>query len=130
MSDTKTIIFHGTCPASSNLTLCSNRISRPFKLLSINASFALNTNRLLKLYFYASFDPSTPSDSHPLGTNVLSEHSPTPYLVGDDDRKVLSHSWLVPESGSYLKVFAVNSDTFPHAIDAQCEIEELTSKEA
>jgi hypothetical protein len=53
------------------------------------------------------------------------EYGQVDFVVGDDDAKELSNEVSISESGSYLKVYAVNNDAYDHAIDVQMTIEGL-----
>ena len=119
----KTISFSGTCTASSDLTLVSERISSPFSVVGISAHFALNTNRLLQLSFFISPDPDAPASGAPGGFDILGEYGQVSYITGDDDVKRLSNSALSQTSPSWLKVYAHNDDSYDHAVDVQITIE-------
>jgi len=92
------------------------------------ASFAPGVDRLMNLYFFVSPDKTAPTDARPNGTNILAQHGQVSYISGDDERKEFSFEALFPERGYYLKVFAVNNDTFEHTIDAQITVELLIPK--
>jgi hypothetical protein len=57
---------------------------------------------------------------------MLREHGQVDYIVGDADQKDMEHEVEVAQGGSYLKVYAVNSDTFDHSIDVQMTIETMS----
>lgn len=119
----KTISFFGTCAANSSLVLSSPRISSPFTVKTIKASFALNTNRLLQLKFFTSPDPSCPTTGEPTGFNILEEYGQVDYIVGDDEQKILEHNAVVSTFPKWVKVYAVNTDGFEHTIDVLITIE-------
>lgn len=121
----QTITFSGTCLAAAELTLVSKRINYPFRVISFNASFALNTNRTLQLSPFVSPDPTAPTTGKPTGINILQTLGEVEYLVGDDEQKKLEHEITVNESGSYIKIYANNTDTFDHTVDAFVVIETL-----
>lgn len=124
-SKIQTISFLGTVAAGSNLTLVSKRITLPFKTTKIRASFAPGVNRLMRLYYFISKDPSAPTTEEPKGTNILASLGQVIYLTGDEEFKDLPHEVECPESGAYLKIYAVNSDASDHTIDSQITIEFL-----
>lgn len=126
--DVDTIAFYDTVAAHSKKTLVSKRITTPFELQRVKASFALNTNRRLRIEFVISPDDSTPSDKPLTGFNVLSELGQVEFLVGDDDMKEVPMRIAVKVAGMYVKVFASNLDSYEHTIDAQAFI--LTKKRA
>lgn len=123
MQGLRTVSFFGTCAAGSSVVLCSKRITSPFFTKDFIASFALNTGRTLKTYFFISPDPSCPSSGEPTGVNCLQSVGQVSYLVGDDERKQIKHEIFVAESGYYLKIYAVNSDVYDHTVDSQIIID-------
>lgn len=120
--DVDTIAFFDTVAAHSKMTLVSKRITVPFELQRVKASFALNTNRQLRIEFVISPDDSTPTDKPLTGFNVLSELGQVEFLVGDDDTKEVPMRIDVRVAGMYVKVFANNLDSYDHTIDAQAFI--------
>jgi hypothetical protein len=123
ISRLQTIAFFGTVGASTGKTLVSKRIERPFKIKEIAASFAPGVNRLMNLEFYISPDDSEPTAKPLTGTNILASLGHVGYITGDDERKEMKTEVEMHEGGYYLKVFADNSDTYEHTIDAQITIE-------
>lgn len=123
-----TIPFFGTVAASSKKTLCSKRIDYPIRTLRIRAGFAAGCNRLLRLYFFISPDDETPTTPFPTGMNIFAELGESVYLVGDDNIVDLDHMSEALTGGNYLKIFADNTDTFEHAIEAQITVEMLERK--
>jgi hypothetical protein len=118
----KTISFFGNAPAGSNTCLVSQKISTPYNVERINASFALNTERKLQLSFYISLDDDPTATNKPAGFDILGEYGQVNYLTGDDERKEIKCNALCDISNSWLKVYAINTDGFDHTIDAQIEI--------
>jgi len=117
--DVDTISFFGKVAANSMVTLVSKRITVPFELQRVRASFALNTNRMLRLEFFISPDKSAPTVKPLTGFSVLSESGQVDYLVGDDDMKEVPIRIAVRVAGMYIKVLADNQDSYEHTIDAQ-----------
>lgn len=124
----KTISFFGMCALSASKVLVSKHIGHPFMLKHISGRFAQGCNNLLKLRFYTSLDNNAPATGAPSGVSMLRDNGQVDYIVGNDDTKELKHELEVTEAGSFLKVYAVNSDTFEHSIDVQMTIEELERK--
>lgn len=118
-----TASFHGTVGANSNLTLVSNRIDLPFSTKRIRAAFAPGADRLFRLSFYISPDPSAPTTEPPTGTNILSQLGPQRYIVGDDCIVDFEHEIEIQTAGGHLKVYAQNLDAFAHTIDVQITAE-------
>jgi hypothetical protein len=120
----KTVSFFGTCTASSTKVLVSKHIGHPYEVKRISARFANGCNNLITNEFYISPDSDAPSTGKPNGISLLKDYGQVDYVTGNDDTKKMEHDVEMPESGSYLKVYADNSDTFDHSIDVQIEIEE------
>jgi len=119
----QTLSFSGKVDAGANLTLVSQRINVPFKVKEISCSFAPGVNRLMNLEFYVSPDDSAPTVKPLTGVNILAALGHVGYITGDDERKVLNVEMETISAGYYVKVFAENTDTYEHTIDAQVTIE-------
>jgi len=119
----QTIAFSGSVDGLAKKTLVSQYITVPFKTLSVGAFFAPNTNRTLNLEFFVSPDASAPTAKPLTGTNVLAALGHVGYIAGEAERRKVSAEIGPFSAGQYLKVFADNTDTFPHTIDAEIEIE-------
>ncbi len=118
-----TLPFFGSVAAGGELTLVSKLLAFPYEISHLIASFALGTDRTLQLRFFLSRDPEAPAAGTPSGDDLLSIYGQVPYLVGDDERKEFPHEIRVPDSNSYLKIYANNTDVFAHTLDAQIVIE-------
>jgi len=119
----KTLAFFGTCAARSELTLVSPRISTPFLLKRVLATWALSCQDLMSYRVYITEDPSAPTTGKPMGISVLADYGQVDYLVGDGIQLDLHHEVPQPVGGSYLKVYADNQDFYPHDVNVQLEIE-------
>jgi len=116
------VSFLGTVSAGGELTLVSRRITFPFRTWKLRVFFPLNTNRTVRVSFFLSPDSSAPITGKPTGQNLFSAYSAVDYIVGDDEMKELEHVVDVKEIGQYVKVYARNTDAFPHTVDAQVMI--------
>jgi len=125
MSTQKVLSFFGTCSANAELTLVSQPVQTPFRVIAVLAHFALNTNRALQLDVYLSPDDVAPSSGRPNGISMCREYSQAQYITGDDETKTLHHELISPTYPSWLKVYANNTDAFDHTVDVQVEIEIL-----
>jgi len=130
MARLTTIAFHSTVAPQANKTLVSKRITERFRVKRIRASFALNTNRTLKLYFFISYDKEAPTTEKPAGINILAQLGQVDYLVGDDESKDFPIEIQEFRRGAYIKVYAENTDTYTHTIDALITVEMLAGKPA
>lgn len=120
-----TVSFFGTVAASSELTLVSKRITAPFKTLAFAVSFPPGMNRTVELRPYISLDPTAPTTGRPTGVNMLTQLGQSENIVGDDERKIITLEVVNPSRGAFLKVYANNTDTFSHTVDAQITLEFL-----
>lgn len=118
-----TLPFFGSVAAGGELTLVSQALLFPYTILQLTASFALGTNRTLQVRFFICRADEAPAAGMPSGTDLLGIHGQVPYLVGDDELKSFPHEIDVPESGSFIKVYALNADAFVHTLDAQVVLE-------
>ena len=125
-----TASFFSTVAAGSKKTLVSERINAPFITRRIVASFALNTARTLRLRFFISPDADNPTTTYPNGTNLLQLVGHVDYVVGDDEQKDVRFEVPEPLAGKWLKVYAENTDTNLHTIDALIEFELQPRREA
>jgi hypothetical protein len=123
MPKTQTVSFFGTCGASANACLVSQQISGAFDVKKIRASFAPGVNRLMTLKFFISPDPQAPTTARPNGVNILQQTGQANYITGDNEFKEFVHEVQNPTRNAWLKVYAENTDTFAHTIDAQVTIE-------
>lgn len=118
-----TLSFYGTVGANLKTTLVSKRINFPFTSGQFRVHFALNTNKTLRLAFFVSPDKEASTTVEPNGQNILDVLGQVGYLVGDDETVTIPYRVRVPEVGVYLKVWAVNTDSYEHSIDAQVTLE-------
>jgi hypothetical protein len=123
MAELKTIPFFGTCLARGELTLVSKRIATPYQLHTLHVCFPAGTINLLAMRFYTSSDNEAPAAGAPNGVSILRDYGQVDYLIGDGTDKDLQHQVSVAEAGTYLKVYAVNTDFFDHVVDVQITIE-------
>lgn len=117
--DIDTLIFNGTVAANSKVTLVSQRLIFPFVTKEFRVHFALNTNKTLRVSFYISPDDSAPVVQPLTGHSVFSTLGQVDYVVGDDETVIIPYHILIPDIGIFIKVFADNTDSYEHSIDAQ-----------
>ena len=118
-----TTSFFDEVAAGSKKTLVSKRITVPFSTKRIRCAFPPGVNRLMKLYFYVSPDSSAPTTAPPTGYNILAQTGHAAYITGDADIKDFLMEIMEFTRGQYIKVYAVNEDTYPHTIDVQITVE-------
>lgn len=124
-----TISLTGTVSAGGELTLVSKRINFPFLLKSFLASFALGTNRTLQLRFFVSPDDVAPVSGKPSGTDLLNILGQSAFIVGDDEQKPFPMEVINSTAGLYIKVHALNTDSFQHTVDCLAIIDSLSPAE-
>jgi hypothetical protein len=121
--ESKTLSFYGTCLARAELTLVSKRIGTSYTVRWIRVSFPAGSMNLLAVRLYLAPDEEAPASGEPSGVSLLRDYGQVDYLVGEQEQKVIEHVVAVTEGGTWLKVYAVNSDFFDHAVDVQVGIE-------
>lgn len=121
----KTIMFSGTCLAGDQIVLVSQRITTKYITKKFVASFAMNTNRTLKIRYFISPDPTAPSTGTPTGVNILASYGEEYWLAGDNEQKSIEHEVEVSSAGSYIKIYAQNEDGFDHTIDCYVIIDTI-----
>lgn len=117
--DVDAILFVGTVAANSNKTLVSQRLTFPFATREFRVHFSLNTNKKLRIEFFVSPDNSVPTSKPLTGQSIFGVLGQVAYFVGDDETVVIPYHVLFPEMGLYLKVWAENTDSYEHSVDAQ-----------
>ena len=119
------LTFSGTVAANGELTLASRKLDFAYRVVEVRATFPPGLGRLVRVSFIVSNDPTVPSTGKPSGQSVLGQYSVNDYFVGDGEWKQLYCGVDVPQRGSWLKVYAVNSDSVPHAVDVQAVLEKM-----
>lgn len=119
----KTLMFAGTCSARSVLTLVSQRITRRYRTRQITCRFPVGTLNLLTLTPYLSGDDEAPAAGAPAGIKLLQDYGQVASIRADGEQIVLDHMVSPDTAGSYLKIYAVNTDFYAHAVDVDITIE-------
>ncbi len=119
------LTFAGVVAANGELTIASRKLDFAYKVVSIRVTFPPGSGRLVKVYYIISKDPTIPSTGKPLGQSVLGQYSTDDYFVGNGELKKVECGVEVRQRGSWLKVYAVNSDSVVHVVDAQVVLEKL-----
>lgn len=125
MEDRKVISFAGTCDARGELTLVSDRIAYPYFVRQLEVDFAEGCQNLMLVKFFTSADDHAPSSGEPSDVSLLQELSPNDYVRGNARQITMAHTTRVDVGGTYLKVYANNTDYFDHDVNARVEIEPL-----
>lgn len=124
----KSIYFYDTVDAFSEKTLVSKRIRIKYRDVKVRVHFVLNTNYTLQIKPIISLDNNAPTTGEPLGSNFLDQLSQVDYLVGDDEVKEVNYYLDVEQVGTWFKIYANNTDSFPHTIDVAVHITEIKPK--
>lgn len=107
----------------------SRRMHRPFMVREIYASWPAGCNRLVQAHPYHTGTDSAPATGKPDGTNLLTDGSLEPWLVGDGDYRLIKNETGKIDAGGYLCIYLLNGDGTAHTVDAYITIEEIDSKE-
>ena len=124
----QTISFYGSCGASAQLTLVSQRISRPYWVRSLRVHFPPCVSKACLVRFFISPDDSAPTTAQPTGLNVLASVGQVNYLVGNETEVAFTHDAHAPQSPTWLKVHIENDESITMLIDAQITIELYAAK--
>jgi hypothetical protein len=119
----KTLMFAGSCAGRSELTLVSQRITKPFRTRQFTVRFAPGCSNLLALTLYAAEDSQAPTTGAPSGISLLQDYGQADSLRGDAIQISFNHTLMFRAGGVYLKVYAANADWYAHAVDVDIEIE-------
>jgi len=115
----------GSVPAISQTSILSNRIAFPFVLDRLSIVFPAGCSYLVRLYPYVSADDQVWTTTLPAGTNILSDLSPSPYVVGDNQEITLDPDLPFPQKGLWLRAHLRNDDAWSHQITVLWVIREL-----
>lgn len=119
----QTISYFGTVDISSNLTLMSQKITTPFKVKRIRASFPSGVNRLMRLFYIITSTPELPTTRAPIGTDILRSMGQVNYITGDDNVIEFDHEIVSTVSNMFIAVYAENADVFAHTVETQVTLE-------
>jgi len=120
-----TLSFYGTVSASSRVTLTSKRLAFPYIINHIRVKFALGQNGLVQHKFFVSDDKASPSSGEPSGVNILEQWGSVDYVVGDDDILEMDDNTYIDRMNTWIKVLAINADTFDHHANVVIIIDDL-----
>lgn len=115
----------GTCPPLAGLTIASQHITFAYRISMISVNFGPATDLLVHVHPFLCLDPSIPTAAQPAGNPLLTYLSQFPYILGDDDTFELPMDFLVETKGTWLKLWIVNADAFPHTVSAIFTLYEL-----
>jgi len=125
----KTVSFFAACEARSEKTLVSQRITTPYVVRRIRASFAMGCENLHQLEFFIGDDSDAPSAGRPGGSNLLQDYGQVRYVAGDGEVVLMEHEVPVLQGNTWLKVYANNTDYYAHDINVQITIETQERRE-
>ncbi len=125
----KTVSFYGMCPARSTVVLVSKAITHAYDVKRIRASFRVSADNLLQLEFFVSPDSDAPSSGKPNGLSMLADYGQVAYVVGNDEVCDMQHEVESDSGGSWIKVYANNSDYYEHAVNVQVFIEPIERRD-
>jgi len=125
-----TLSFYGSVSASSRNTFVSSKIAFPYMIRRIRVKYALGHNGLVQHKFFISLDPTAVTSGEPSGVNILEQYGNVDYVVGDDDVMVLHDNTFVDQKNTWIKVLAINTDTYVHTVNVIVEIDDLLKRPA
>lgn len=114
-------------PANTRRTVTSKKFTKRFRVKRFRPSFALNTQRNLRLSVWITDGPLTADGARPAGRNLMPDRGGVDYIVGDGEegeKDVLLNA--IGMAGEYVAVECYNVDaTNAHTLDALVEFEEI-----
>ena len=123
-----TLPFKGTVAANTRQQFFSSRYNEPIRLETIRSAFAINTQRTLRLRFWACPSNTTYviSTNHtmPSGINLMAQGGDAvDYIVGDgQEGEIVTRRMLDLPAGWFLCVDADNTDANPHTVDVNMDV--------
>lgn len=121
--DTITIPFYVEIPQSSNKTVKSQSLNFFYTTRTVAITFALNTNRLVRVYPIISLDDQIPKSGMPSGQQLFAPYGQVKYLVGDDQTVRVKHETTTFQKPSWITLYIDNLDTYDHTIHAHVTIQ-------
>jgi len=112
--------FYKSVPAATRQTFLTQKFTQPFFLQRFDRSFALNTQRYLRLRFWITPQVTIADDVQPEGMNLLGHFGDEDYIVGDGETtRPLQINRMFPP-GFRIAVDADNQDgANAHTLDVQ-----------
>jgi len=112
--------FVESIPANTRQTFLTLRFSSPFFLQRFDRSFALNTQRQLRLRFWVTPQRVVQDNESPAGMNLLGRFGTQDYIVGDGETSRPLHINRMFPGGYCIAVDAQNmSAANAHTLDVQ-----------
>lgn len=107
-----TIPFIVQLAAGTNETLVSSPISVYYQIKKIEVHFSNDTANLMQVSVFVSNNRSAPTNVAPPDTNLISELSPTPYVIGESEIVSLPMTYTPAAGEMFLKAFFSNLATW------------------
>jgi hypothetical protein len=120
------IQLYGSVLPLAEKTLSSDRITYAYILLSLTIRFPAGCDNMVLAYPLIALDPYISTSGVPPGTNLLSQSTPYPYIVGDNLTLQIPTGRIVVQRGTYLKVHIKNTDSFTHTLTTVFTLQEYT----
>jgi hypothetical protein len=122
---TAEILFFAAVGAGAQLTILSDLISFPFVVRSIIIDFGEDHLDSVLHYVLLSTNRTTSVTAVPADTNAFTGLSTIDYAIGDNREKRYYPNTIWRETKSYVKVHAINFNTYAVNIKVNVTIEEL-----
>lgn len=119
------IPFAGAVAGTSWLTLVTNRITYPFRILRAKMVFGQNANNLVQHYWLISTNSSTSITGVPSGDNIFSREAPVGYFAGHLTVRIADANLEYRETGLYVKLVTYNGNAAAYNLDCSLVIQEL-----
>lgn len=119
--------FVETVTAGVRSFYVSERFRSEIFINEILYSFAENTQRTLKLRFWATEQQAVADDALPRGMNLLAHTGTRDYVVGDGEANQRIYIGRIVPAGLRLMIDAENTDAYSHTVDAGFDLREKIS---
>lgn len=120
-----TIPFHFDVSFSDTVIECSKRVTSAFRTREVVGSFALGSDRTVRLRYYVASDNLETAAALVGATNLLAFAGQVDYMIGDDETKRYPVEVEFPTRGLYVKISGENTDSVNHTVDAAVVLELL-----
>ena len=119
-----TIPLIGTLGAGLQQTYVSSRIPYRFRIVHVSVVFGHGTGNALLIYILSSRTTTASTSTVPPDTPVFSQHSPTPYFVGEGLIKCPPVDYHADSDEQYVKVHAVNNSGVAQVVNVTVTVVE------
>lgn len=119
------IPFSGLVGAGAQLTLVSNMITYPFRILQCKMVFDRNARNLVHHYWLYAGDREGSTTGVPSGDNIYQKETPLGYFLGESLVRTVNSAIDILEVRRFIKLHTVNGLAVGYYINASITIQEI-----